>query len=325
MLQIQVIEAIAMKKVLFIDEVHPALMDQLLAAGFSCDFPTDWTLQDYLLNLPQYQGVVIRSKFKFDKPVIDRALQLKFIARFGAGMENIDVDYAQSKGIKCLHAPEGNKDAVGEHALGMLLALMNNLCRADREVRKGIWKREPNRGVELSGKVVGIIGFGNMGTAFAQKISGFGCEVLVYDKYKKGFGQQFSSVKKVEMDTLFEKAEVVSLHLPLTAETKALVDMTWIEKFRKSFYFINTARGPIVKTDALVKGLKSGKVVGACLDVSEFESTSFEQFNAPSDEAAYQYLLSSDRVVLSPHIAGWTHESNLKMANALAQKIIALT
>ena len=314
-----------MKKVLFIDEVHPALMDQLITAGFSCDFPTDWSLEDYLLNLPHYQGVVIRSKFKFDKAVIDKARQLAFIARFGAGMENIDVDYAESKGIKCLHAPEGNKDAVGEHALGMLLALMNNLCRADQEVRNGIWRREPNRGVELSGKVVGIIGFGNMGTAFAQKISGFGCEELVYDKYKKGFGQQFSGIKDVEMEALFDNAEVVSLHLPLTAETKALVDEIWIEKFRNSFYLINTARGPIVKTDALVKGLKSGKVIGACLDVSEFESTSFEHFNAPGDAAAYQYLLSSDRVILSPHIAGWTHESNFKMANALAQKILALT
>lgn len=309
-------------KILFIDSNHPILHTTLEKAGHTCDLNYNWTNEEITNNLHLYDGIVIRSKLKLTKELIDKAVKLKFIARAGAGMENIDVAYAESKGIKCLHAPEGNKDAVAEQALGMLLGLFNNLFRANKEVREGKWIREGNRGVELMGKTVGIIGYGNMGTAFAERLKGFGVNVLVYDKYKKGFGN--ANVKEVSMDEIFAEADVLSLHIPLTEETNYLVNDDFINKFKKNIYVINTSRGKCLNTSDLVKNLKSGKIAGACLDVLEYEMVSFEALDTKALPEAFQYLMHSDKVALSPHIAGWTFESHEKIGKVLAEKIISL-
>jgi D-3-phosphoglycerate dehydrogenase len=237
-------------------------------------------------------------------------------------MENIDVAYAESKGIKCLSAPEGNRDAVAEHALGMLLMLFNNLKRADAEVRQGIWRRAENRGIELAGKTIGIIGYGNMGSAFAKRLKGFDCKVLIYDKYKKGFGDEF--VTECNMERIYSESDVLSLHVPLTEETKELVNADFIERFRKKIYIINTARGKCLNTTHLVDAMESGKIAGACLDVLEYETVSFENLNVSSLPEPMQYLIKSDKVILSPHIAGWTHESNYKISKILAEKMITV-
>jgi len=310
------------KRILFIDSNHPTLHEELQAAGFICDLQYEWSKEKVMGELHNYIGVVIRSRFKLDKEMIDKGTQLKFIARAGAGMENIDVVYAESKGIKCLHAPEGNRDAVGEHAIGMLLSLLNNLNRADKEVRQGIWIREGNRGIEIQGKTIGIIGYGNMGSAFAQRLKGFGVTVLAYDKYKKNFSDEYA--KEASMDELFEKADILSLHLPVTEETRYLVTTSFLEKFKKNIYIINTARGKIVKTDELVEQIKRGKILGACLDVLEYEHVSFEALDPNKLPEAFRYLIQSDKVILSPHIAGWTFESHEKIAKVLVNKIKAL-
>jgi D-3-phosphoglycerate dehydrogenase len=262
------------RSVLFIDSVHPRLQKELEAAGFTCDLHYEWDREKIAKELPNYIGVVIRSRIKLDKELIDMGTNLKFIARAGAGMENIDVHHAHTKGIHCIHAPEGNRDAVGEHALGMLLSLFNNICRANQQVRNLEWIREGNRGVELQGKTVGIIGYGNMGSAFAQRLKGFGVNVLAYDKYKKSFSDDYA--KEATLEELFERTDVLSLHIPLTDETKYMINSSFLEKFRKNIYVINTARGKALKTDDLVAQIKKGKVLGACLDVLEYESLSFE-------------------------------------------------
>lgn len=308
-------------KILFIDSVHPCLQTRLEAVGLVCDLQYEWSKEKIAAELPNYTGVVIRSRIKLDKDIISKGTNLKFIARAGAGMENIDVEYAHSLGIHCLHAPEGNRDAVGEHALGMLLALFNNICRANNEVRQGHWIREGNRGVELQGKTVGIIGYGNMGSAFAQRLKGFGVNVLAYDKYKTDFSDEFA--KEATLQELFDKVDVLSLHIPLTDETHFMVDSTFLTNFKKNIYLINTARGKVLKTDALVSAMKNGKVLGACIDVLEYESVSFEALDKDKLPEAFQYLLNSDRVILTPHIAGWTHESNQKISDVLADKILA--
>lgn len=309
-------------KVLFIDDTHPALRNGLEANGIECDYNENYTSEEIHAIVNEYDGLVVRSKFIIDKPLLEKAAKLKFIARVGAGMENIDVEFAESKGIQCINSPEGNRDAVGEHALGMLLCLMNNICRADREVRQGSWIREGNRGYELGGKTVGIIGFGNMGSAFAQRLKGFEVRVLAYDKYKENYGTEFVEAAN-SLEDLFENADVISLHLPLTDETKYLVDEAFLSKFKKNIYLINTARGKVVKTDALVAALKSGKVIGAAIDVLEYEKASFADLKASELPEAFDYLSKSDRVVLTPHIAGWTFESNEKMATVLLEKIIS--
>lgn len=306
--------------ILFIDSNHPLLHQTLEKAGHTCDLQYKWTKEEILAHVQKYEGIVIRSRIKITKEIIDKATKLKFIARAGAGMENIDTAYAESKGIQCLHAPEGNRDAVAEHALGMLLSLFNNLCRANKEVREAKWIREGNRGVELMGKTVGIIGYGNMGSAFAQRLKGFGVTVLVYDKYKKGFGTDF--IQEVSLDKVFEESDVISLHTPLTDETHYLINNEFINRFKKNIYIINTARGKSLNTADLVTNIRSGKVLGACLDVLEYEVTSFENLNAATLPDAFQYLVQSDKVMLSSHIAGWTHESNEKIASVLAGKIL---
>jgi len=307
--------------ILLIDTVHPLLKASLESAGHRCEDGTRWTREEVLTRISAYDGVVIRSRIKIDKEFLDRGVQLKFIARVGAGMENIDVVYADSKGVQCLHAPEGNRDAVGEQAMAMLLSLFANLNRADREVRAGIWRREQNRGIELQGKTVGLIGYGNTSGAFAKKLSGFDCTVIAFDKYRSDFSDRYA--KEVTMEQIFSAADILSLHVPLTPETHYLVSDIFLARFRKEIYVLNTSRGLCLHTDALVKHMKSGKVKGACLDVVEYEDASFENFDFIQNES-WKYLVESDRTVLSPHIAGWTQESNEKMAKVLFEKISQL-
>jgi D-3-phosphoglycerate dehydrogenase / 2-oxoglutarate reductase len=309
-------------KILFIDSNHSSLHKALEKAGHECDLNYNWTKDQIIDNVHLYDGIVIRSRIKITKEIIDKAVNLKFIARAGAGMENIDVAYAESKNIKCICAPEGNKDAVAEHAIGMLLSLFNNLSRADKEVRTGKWIREGNRGIELMGKTVGIIGYGNMGSAFAERLKGFGVNVLVYDKYKKNFGNEF--IREASLEDIFEKADILSLHTPLTDETHYMINDEFIGRFKKNIYIINTARGKCMNTADLVKNLRSGKVAGACLDVLEYEVVSFEGLDTKELPEAFQYLIQSDKVIFSSHIAGWTHESNEKIAKILAEKILKL-
>jgi D-3-phosphoglycerate dehydrogenase len=311
------------RKVLFIDSQHPRLQKDLEVAGFSCDMQYEWDRAKIASELPNYIGIVIRSRVKLDKEIISKGTNLKFIARAGAGMENIDVAYAHSLGIHCLHAPEGNRDAVGEHAIGMLLSLFNNICRANTEVRNGVWIREGNRGVELQGKTVGIIGYGNMGSAFAKRLQGFGVTVLAYDKYEKDFSDEY--VKEASLAEIFQEADVLSIHVPLTDETQYMINGSFLGKFQKNIYVINTARGKVVKTDDLVEGMKEGKILGACLDVLEYEALSFEGLAKDKLPEPFQYLIKSDKVVLTPHIAGWTYESHEKIVAILAQKILACT
>jgi D-3-phosphoglycerate dehydrogenase len=306
--------------VLFIDSNHSILQESLEKVGIQCDLNYHWTLAQIEANIHLYDGIVIRSRIRLGKELIDKGTQLRFIARAGAGMENIDVAYAESKGIRCLHSPEGNRDAVAEHAVGMLLALFNNLCRGNREVREGKWIREGNRGLELMGKTVGIIGYGNMGGAFAHRLSGFGVTVLAYDKYKSNFSDSFAT--ECTLEHLQKEADIVSLHTPLTEETSYLANDSFFQKFSKDIFLINTARGKVVNTTDLLKNLESGKIKGACLDVLEFESGSFEELGAAPE--AFQELIRSEKVMLSPHIAGWTKESNIKIAEVLAGKILLL-
>jgi D-3-phosphoglycerate dehydrogenase / 2-oxoglutarate reductase len=309
------------KRVLFVDSVHPRCQELLEKEGFECLLDFDKSEKEILSSIRECEAIVIRSKFKITAEIISAARNLKCIARAGAGMENIDVGAAALKGIRCVHAPEGNMDAVAEHATGMLLSLLNNLNRADQQVRNGTWDREGNRGIELKGKTLGIIGYGNMGSAFAERLKSFGVRILVYDKYKKGFGG--TDIIESSMEELFEGCDVVSLHVPLTDETRGLVNSEWIGRFKKPVYILNTARGKCLNTADLVEQMKSGKVAGACLDVLEYEAVSFEKMEAASLPEAFQYLVKSDRVILSPHIAGWTKESNIKIAEILASRIIA--
>lgn len=309
-------------RILIADENHPILQQTLINAGFECDLFYDKSVAELQTLLPNYHGVVLRSKFKLTQQLLSTCTHLKCIGRVGAGMENIDVEYALEKNINCVNAPEGNKDAVAEHVLGMLLMLLNNLKKADAEVRNGIWLRAENRGYELSGKTIGIIGFGHMGSSFAQKLQGFNCTVLAYDKYKTGFGTNF--VKETSREQIFETADIVSLHVPLTTETEFMINENFINKFKKPIYIINTARGKCLNTAHLVDAIEQNKVVGACLDVLEYETTSFENIDKAILPPPFNYLIQSNKVILSPHIAGWTHESNYKMSLIVAQKMIQI-
>lgn len=306
-------------KILFVDSAHPVLKQELSNDGFDCDYFPDFGRDEFITIVGNYVGIIVRSKVKLDADFLQYATQLQFIGRVGAGMENIDVEYAKSKNISCLNAPEGNRNAVGEQALGMLLMLFNNLLKADAEVRKGIWLREENRGIELDGKTVGIIGYGNTGGAFARKISGFEVEVLAYDKYKTDYSDAF--VNESSMEDLFARCDIVSLHIPLTEETTYLVNQEWISRFQKEIHLINTSRGKVVKTGDLLKSLDVGKIKGACLDVLEYEGLSFENLKSNDLPEEFHQLIQMENVVLSPHIGGWTHESNLKMAMVLVEKI----
>ncbi|MFA8450563.1 MAG: NAD(P)-dependent oxidoreductase [Bacteroidales bacterium] len=311
-----------MKKVLFVDTTHEVLPQGLESLGFACDHFDLKTKEEYKSIVSSYSGLVVRSKIKIDKDIIDSATSLEFIARVGAGLENIDVPYAKQKGVYCLNSPEGNRDAVGEQSVGMLLMLMNNLLRADEEVRRLVWRRKENRGSEIKGRTIGIIGYGNMGQAFAQRISGFGANVIAYDKYRKNYSDEYA--QEVSLEELKEHSDILSLHIPLTEETKFLFNKEFIQSFKKDFWFVNTSRGPICKTNDLVEALDSGKIIGAALDVLEYEKLGFESIEKNNIPKALNALIESDRVVLSPHIAGWTHESNYKLSKVIVDKVAAL-
>jgi D-3-phosphoglycerate dehydrogenase len=308
-----------MKKVLIIDDVHPIITKTLPELGFQTTDATKLSRSEILEIIHDYTGLIIRSRITIDKEIIDKSKNLKFIARVGAGMESIDLDYCKNKGVICLNSPEGNRDAVGEHALGMILNILNNLNKADAEVKSGKWQREENRGKELGAMTVGIIGYGNMGSSFAKKLSGFGCKVISYDKYKTNYSDGFTV--ETNLDSIFKESDILSLHVPLTEETRFMVDDDFIAQFSKNIYLINTARGPVVKTRSVVNALKSGKILGAALDVLEYEETSFEKTKNLLDNDDFKYLAGCSNVILSPHIAGWTHESKLKLSTVLIDKI----
>lgn len=305
--------------ILFLDTVHEHLESHLKRMDFECEDGTTWSRAEVLSRIGRYEGIVIRSRIKLDKELLDAAKNLRFIARAGAGMENIDVDHAKMLGIQCFNAPEGNRDAVAEHAIGMLLSLFNKINTADLEVRKGLWLREENRGVELLGRTVGIIGYGNTGQAFAKRLAGFGVLTYAYDKFKKGFSSDL--VIETNLESIVQEAEIVSLHVPLTKETHHMINDAFFEKLNYPIYLINTSRGQVLDTEALVRAMESGKVLGACLDVLEFEKFNFEQIENEQIPPAFQYLIDSPRVILTPHIAGWTVESNAKISHVLGEKI----
>jgi D-3-phosphoglycerate dehydrogenase len=304
-------------QVVFIDTVHPILQQRLENAGYQCIDATYFSKEQCIASIEIAKGIVIRSRFRMDEMFLKNAKSLEFIARSGAGMENIDEAYCESRGIELFNAPEGNRNAVAEHALGMLLNLFRHIKKGDAEVRTGIWDREGNRGVELDGKTVGIIGFGNNGSAFARKLSGFDVQVLAYDKYKKvaNLGQ----VEKASMERIFEEADVVSFHVPQTEETLFWGNADFFNSFAKPIYLLNMSRGKIIKTQDLLDAIDQGKVLGACLDVLEFESTSFSEID--KNETLNQ-LLNHPKVLLSPHIAGWTQESYFLLSDVLADKIL---
>lgn len=306
--------------ILHIDENHPLMLEQLEAAGFKNEIDYTSSKTEIEQKIADYQGIVIRSRFKIDKGFLDKAKNLKFIARVGAGLESIDEEYAAEKNVKLIAAPEGNRNAVGEHALGMLLSLFNKLNIADAEVRAGQWNREANRGLELEGKTVGLIGYGNMGKAFAQKLSGFDCNVLCYD-IKDSVGDK--NAKQVSLEELQEKADVLSLHTPWTPRTDKMVNSRFIEGFAKPFWLINTARGKSVVTKDLVTALKDEKILGAGLDVLEYEKLSFENLFTSTLPDPLEYLIQAKNVLLSPHIAGWTVESKIKLSQTIVDKINA--
>ncbi len=308
-------------RILVTDSTHPILHDLLRQAGHEVVEDTTLNYDTLLSVIPQYDALVVRSKIIIDRPFLDRARHLRCIGRVGAGMETIDVDYAESLGIRCLNSPEGNRDAVGEHALGLLLALFNNIARADAEVRQGLWQREANRGLELKGRTVGIIGFGNMGSAFAQRLQGFECNIIAYDKYKPA-GYAPTYVQEVSLHELQQRAQVLSLHVPLTPETRHMVDYPFIQRFRHPFHLINTSRGAVVDTPGLVRALDEGLILGTALDVIEYEDMTRDGLDLDHLPDAFHYLLHYPRAVLTPHVAGWTVESKEKLASVLAQKII---
>ena len=311
-------------KILLLDSNHPLITEQLLAKGFLLEEDFTSSYDEVLQKINQYDGIIIRSRIPLDKNFLENAQNLKFIARVGAGMENIDLEVAKNLGISLINSPEGNRDAVAEHVVAMLLILMNRLFIASEEVKNGIWKREENRGDELLGKTFGIIGYGNMGKATAKRLSGFGVEVIFYD-ILPNLEDEFA--KQVSLEELQERADILSLHIPLDASTEYLVDENFISKMKKNFYLVNTARGKNVKTSAIVDALKSGKVKAAALDVLEYEKSSFENLDTSTslstrNKEDLQFLLESNQVIVTPHIAGWTHQSKEKLAQFIVDKIV---
>ena len=306
-------------KVLFIDTVHPILWDRLIAHNFQCVDGTSLSKEAIFAEINNFHGLVIRSRFPVNRDFLVKATSLRFIARSGSGMENIDITTAKEQGISLYNSPEGNKVAVAEHALGMLLSLFNNLKHGDDQVRNGVWDREGNRGVEIAGKTVGVIGYGHNGSAFSKALSGMDCKILAYDKYKKNYAPSF--VEEVDMTRIFMDSDILSLHIPLTNETQNLIDKSFIKKMANPFYLINTSRGPIAKTSAIVSGLTSGKIKGACLDVLDIENSSFEIDRTIDPD--FSVLTELKNVILSPHVAGWSIESYKKLSSILADKILA--
>jgi len=304
------------RKILIVDDLHPIFKETAEKLGFLVNDYPQFSRDETLAVIAEYEVLAIRTKFKVDKALIDAAPKLRLIARAGAGMDNIDEEYAAQKGITCINAPEGNCDAVGEHALGMLLSLTNNLRKADWEVRNKIWDREGNRGFELKGKTIGIIGYGFMGMSFARKLKGFEVNVLAHDKYKSGFSDEFA--REAAMEEIFAQSDVLSLHIPLTTETRQLADEGFLASFKKTIFFLNTARGEIVNTQAVLNAIKDGKIRGAGLDVLEAE-----KLPALAEQPWFQELIQSGKVLLSPHVAGWSFESYRRISEVLADKFRA--
>jgi len=304
-------------KILVLDKNHPLITEQLLAKNFILEEDFTSSYDEVCHKVENYDGIIIRSRIPLDKNFLEKGKNLKFIARVGAGMENIDIPVAQQLGIQLINSPEGNRDSVAEHVIGMLLILMNRLFIASQEVKNGIWKREENRGDELLGKTVGLIGYGNMGKATAKRFSGFGCKVIFHD-ILPGLSDEYAT--QVSLEELKQSADILSLHIPLTTETHYLVDKNFISEMKKDFYFVNTARGKNVETKYLVDNLKSGKIKGACLDVLEYEKSSFEHLETENDDL--KYLLESEKAIVTPHIAGWTHQSKEKLAQVIVDKIV---
>ncbi len=302
------------KQILIVDDLHPVFKQEAEALGYAVTDEPLFTREQTLAAIKDYEGLAVRTKFQVDREMIDAAPRLKFIARAGAGMDNVDEAYAKEKGITCINAPEGNADAVAEHTIGMLLSLMNHLRQADQQVRQGIWDREANRAWELKGRTFGIIGYGYMGQALAQKLQGFGLDVIAYDKYKTGFSDTYA--REVSMEEIVKFSDVLSLHIPLTRETRQLVNHEYLFHFRKPIFLLNTSRGEIVQTEAILKAIEEGKILGAGLDVLEVE-----KFPALSEQSWYPSLKVNNKVLLSPHVAGWTFESYRKISEVLAAKL----
>jgi len=301
-------------KILIVDDLHPVFKERAKEMGYVVDDRPLITRAETLAVISDYKGIAVRTKFKIDQEFLDAGINLNFVARAGAGMDNIDVAYAERKNILLLNAPEGNCDAVGEHAVGLLLCLANTFRRADRQIRSGIWDREGNRGWELKGKTVGIIGYGFMGQSFASKLSGFGVKVIAYDKYKTGFSDAYAT--EVSMEEIVRQSDVLSLHIPLTSETRQMVNEEYLFHFRKPIYFLNTARGEIVNTQAILDAIDKGKIMGAGLDVLEAE-----KFPLLGEQAWYDALIHSGKLLLTPHVAGWTFDSYRKISEVLAEKL----
>ena len=301
-------------KILIVDDLHPVFRERAEAMGYVVDDRPLITRAETLAIISNYKGIAVRTKFRIDQELLDAGTNLRFVARAGAGLDNIDVAYAESKNITLLNAPEGNCDAVGEHAIGLLISLANSFRQADRQIRNGIWDREGNRGWELKGKTIGIIGYGFMGQSFARKLAGFGVRVIAYDKYKTGFSDSFAT--EVSMEEIVRQSDVLSLHIPLTAETRQMVDEEYLFHFRKPIYFLNTARGEIVNTQAVLNAIDKGKIMGAGLDVLEVE-----KFPKLGEQPWYDALIDCTKVMLTPHVAGWTFDSYRKISEVLADKL----
>lgn len=302
------------KKILIIDDLHPVFKETATVLGYLVDDRPQITRAETLAIIADYDGIAVRTKFRIDKELFDAAPKLKFVARAGAGLDNIDIEIAKERGIALLAANEGNMDAVGEHAVGLLLSLMNNFRKADMEIRNGVWDREGNRGYELKGKTVGIIGYGFMGQSFARKLSGFGVNVIAYDKYKTGFSDQFA--REASMEEIVKHSDVLSLHIPLTNETKQMVNDEYFFHFKKPIFLINTARGEIVSIKAVLDNIAKGKILGAGLDVLEKE-----KFPTLAEQQWYDALKINEKVILTPHVAGWTFDSYRKISEVLAEKL----
>jgi len=305
------------KNILIVDDIHPIFIEQAEVLGYTCDYRPLIKASEAFEIIGDYTGLVIRSKFNVDRSVIDAGTSLRFVCRAGAGMDNIDEAYAAEKNIQLINAPEGNMDAVGEHAVGLLLSLMNNFRTADTEIRSGSWLREANRGYELKGKTVGIVGYGFMGSSFAKKLSGFGVDVIAYDKYKTGFSDRYA--REVSMEEIVKHSDVLSLHIPLTSETNGLVDDEYLFHFKKPIFFINTSRGKTAKVSAVLNAIKQGKIIGAGLDVLEVE-----KFPSLAEQEWYEELRQSGKVILTPHVAGWTFDSYRRISEVMAGKLAKL-
>lgn len=308
-------------KVLITDDVSPILIEGFEKAGYSCHYSPQISYSEVLAIVHDYEGLIINTKITAYKELLDKAVKLKFIGRLGSGMEIIDQVYAAQKNIAVYSAPEGNANAVAEHAVGLLLALANKIAIADAEVRQMVWQREKNRGWELKGKTLSIIGYGHTGSAFAKCLMGFDMNILVYDKYKTNYVPKpyQSFIFESSWEEIFEKADILSLHLPLTPEVKHLVQDSFLKKFKKNIIIINTSRGMVIDTKALLRALVSGKVAGAALDV--YENEKINSFSA-EEKKMYQELYAMKNTILTPHIAGWTHESKRLIAQVLLEKII---